>query len=206
MSTRVIATVRLNATCHRELCEQLGLSVDPVGELSRLNSIIGSGQLSLPDLQQMISTPSASVALCTLAPAEFSRVRAHTEGGSRSALETTAADLQAELAETLAVATIAVMTSTRDITANTFAESGRELGYAVTTQQAETATFVELRRGQGVVSVAVHNGGKVEFDHCGLTDTCAERQFELERAAERRGVFVTQRPEPRDHLPDQRWS
>jgi hypothetical protein len=49
------------------------------------------------------------------------------EGGSRSALETTAADLQAELAETLTVATTVLAAATRDITADTIAESGRGL-------------------------------------------------------------------------------
>jgi hypothetical protein len=205
MSTQVIATVRLNVASHRDLCEQLGLNVDPAGELSRLNSIIGSGQLTVPDLRQLISTPSVGLVLSRLAPIEFSRVRAHTEGGSRSALETTAADLQAELAETLAIATIAVMASTRAITADTFAKSGRELRYTVTTHHAETATCVELCRGDEVVLVTVHDGGNVEFDHRGLTDDAsAERQFQLEQAAERHGVFIAQRPDHNAQTPRQR--
>ena len=127
MCTRVIATARLDATRRHELYEQFRLGVDPASELSRLYSIVGSRQLTLPDLRQLISAPRVSSVLSTLAPAEFSRVRAHMEGGSRSALETTAADLQAELAETLTVATTVLAAATRDITADTIAESGRGL-------------------------------------------------------------------------------
>jgi hypothetical protein len=117
------------------------------------------------------------------------------EGGSRSALETTAADLQTELAESLAVATTVVTAATRDITASTIAESALSLGYAVTTYHAETATCVELCRGQEIVLVKVHDGGNVEFDHGGITnDACGGNQLQLERAAKRRGVFITQRP------------
>jgi hypothetical protein len=195
MSARVIATARLTAACRHELCEQLRLSVDPTSGLSRLNSMVGSRQLTLPDLQRLISTPSARLMLSTLASAEFSRVRAHMEGGSRSALETTAADLQAELAETVAIATTVVMAATRDITAHTLAKSGLELGYTVATHRADNATRVELRRGHETVMVRVHDGGNMEFDHAGLTDgTCGEHQLQLERGAKHHGVLITKRP------------
>jgi hypothetical protein len=195
MSARVIATARLTATCRYELREQLRLSVDPTSGLSQLNWIVGSRQLTLPDLRQLISTPSTRSVLGALASAEFSRVRAHMEGGSRSALETTAADLQAELAETVAVATTVVMAATRDITAKTIAKCGLELGYIVATHRAKNATCVELRRGRETVRVRVHDGGTVEFDHAGLTgDTCEKHQLQLERAADRHGVFITARP------------
>ena len=195
MSIRVIATARLNATCRHELREQFRLSVDPARELSRLNSIIGSRRLTLLDLQQLTSTPGASSVLSTLAPAEFSRVRARIEGGSRSALETTPADLQTELAESLAVATTVVRAAIRDMTANTLAASGLNLGYTVTTHHAETATCVELWRGHEIVLVRVHDGGSVEFDHGGLTDdTCGERQLQLERVAKHHGILITYRP------------
>lgn len=194
MSARVIAAARLNATCRRELCEQLRLSVDPASELSRLTSIIGSGQLTLPDLQQLINAPAAISVLRMLAPGEFSHVRAHLEGGSRSALETTAADLQSELAETLAVATTVVSAAARDITANAFAESGFELGYTVTIHHAETATRVELRRGNEIVLVAVHDGGNAEFNHSAPSDdACKEHQLQIEWAAERHGVCLARR-------------
>ena len=147
--------------------------MNPASELGRLNSIIGSSQLTLPGLRQLIGTASAISVLSTLAPAEFSRVLAHLDSGSRSALEITAADLQTELAETLTVATTVVTAATRDITANTIAVSGLRLGYNVTTHPAETAICVELHRGHEVMLVRVHDGGNVEFDHCGLTgDTC----------------------------------
>jgi hypothetical protein len=195
MSTRVIATARLNAACRHELGQQLRLSVDPASELSRLNSIISSCQLTLPELQQLISTPSAGAMLNALAPAEFSHVRARLEGGSRSALETTAADLQTELAEALAIATTVVMRATRDITANTFATCGLELGYAVTTHQSDSTTRVELRRGHEFVLVQVHDGGTVEFDHGGMANaTGGEHQHQLELAIERRGVLVARSP------------
>jgi hypothetical protein len=195
MSTRVIATAKMNATGRRELCGKLRLSVDPASELSRLNSILGSGQLTLPDLRQLISAPSVSSVLGTLAPAEFARVRVRLEDGRRSALETTAADLQTELAAILAAATTIVTAAARGVTANTFAESGRELGYGATTYHAESATRVELRRRHEIVLVVVHDDGNVEFDHGGPSDdACGEHQLQLERAAGRRGVFVAQRP------------
>lgn len=195
MSTRVIATARLEGACRHELCEQLRLSVDPTIELNRLGSIIGSCQLTLPGLRRLISTPSAGSVLSTLAPAEFSRVRAHMEGGSRSALETTAADLQTELAETLAAASTVVMAAVRDITANTIAESGLKLGYAVTSHHAETVICVELCRGHEIVLVRVHGGGNLEFDHSGHTGgACAEHQLQLEQVARRYGLLIAQRP------------
>jgi hypothetical protein len=194
MCTRVTATARLDAARRHELYEQFRLGVDPASELSRLNSIVGSRQLTLPDLRQLISTPRVSSVLSTLAPAEFSRVRAHTEGGSRFALETTAADLQAELAETLAVAITVLAAATRDITANTIAESGRGLGYTATTHPAEIATRVELRRGHEIVLVRVHDGGDLEFDHGRPTcNACGEQQLQLERAAMHYGLSI-QRP------------
>jgi hypothetical protein len=79
----------------------------------------------MPDLRRLIATPSVSSVLSTLAPTEFSDVLARLEGGSRSALETTAADLQAELAETLAIAAAAVTAAARELTADIFAGSGR---------------------------------------------------------------------------------
>jgi hypothetical protein len=193
MNTRVIATARLDPDCRHELYEQFRLGVDPASELSRLNSILGSRQLTLADLRQLISTPSASSVLSTLVPVEFGRVRVHTQGGSRSALEITAADLQTELTETLAAAITVIMAATRDITANTIADAGRKLGYAVTTHRAETATCVELRCGPDVVLVRVHGAGDLEFDHSGLTDTCGERQLQLEQAAKDYGLSI-QRP------------
>lgn len=193
MSTRVIATARLNGTSRRDLHEQLRLSVDPVSELNRLNSVLEFHQLTLPDLRKLISTPGVNAVLATLAPAEFSRVRAHLEGGSRSALETTAADLQAELADTVAVAVAIVAAATRRITANTFARSGHELGYAVTTHHAGAATCVELCRGTEIVLVAIHDGGNVEFAYGGPADGhSGEHQRQLEQAAERLGVLVAE--------------
>jgi hypothetical protein len=195
MSTRVIATARLNAICRHELHEQLRLSVDLARELSRLNSIIGSRPMTVPDLRQLIGTPDANSVLSTLVPAEFSRVRAHLEGGSRSAIETTASDLQTELAETLAFAVGVVTAATRDITVSIFAESYLEMGYTVTTHHSESATSIESRCGHEIVLVEVHDGGSVEFDHGGLTDdTRGEYQLRLERAAERHGVLIAQRP------------
>jgi hypothetical protein len=194
MSTRVIATARLDATCRHELYVRFRLDVDPASELSRLNSIVGSRQLTLADLRQLISTPSASSVLSTLAPTEFGRVCAHMDGGSRSALEITAADLQTELAEALAAAITVITAATLDITANTIADSGRKLGYAVTIHPAETTTCVELRRGHEVVLARVHGGGDLEFDHSGLTgDTRGECQLQLERAAKDYGLSI-QRP------------
>jgi hypothetical protein len=192
MSTRLIATVRVNASYRHEIRQKLRLSVDPASELSHLNSILGSRQLTLPDLRRLISEPSASSVLSTLAPAEFSRVCARLEDGRRSALETTAADLQAELAETLMVATTVVAVATQGITVTAFAESGLELGYNVTTHQAESVTCVELRRGHELVLVVVHDDGSVEFDHGGLAGrACDEEHLQLQRAAERRGVFIS---------------
>jgi hypothetical protein len=195
MSTRVTATARLTAACRHDLLEQLSVSVDPASELNRLGSIIGSRQLTVPNLRQLISTPNVSSMLSALAPAEFSRVRARLEGGSRSALETPAADLQAELAETLAIAATVVVTTIRGITADALAVSACELGYAVTTRHSDFATRIELRRGPEVVLVGVHDGGDVEFDHGGLTGHIfGKQQLQLEQAAGRRGISVVRRP------------
>jgi hypothetical protein len=193
MSTRVIAVARLNATCRHELCEQLRFRVDPTSELSRLNFIIGTRQFTLPDLQQLIGTPSVSSVLSTLALPEFSRVHAHMEGGRRSALETTAADLQAELAETLMAATTVVRAATREITANILAQCGLELGYTVTARHVGTATRIQLYRGHETVLIAVHDDGSVEFNYGGLTDgTCRQHQLQLQRTAQRHGVCIVQ--------------
>jgi RNA polymerase sigma-70 factor (sigma-E family) len=129
-----------------------------LSELSRLNSIIESRQLTLPDLQQLISTPRANSVLSALAPAEFSRVRARLEGGSRSALEVTAADLQTELAETLAVAASAVTSAIRGITVNTFAAI----------DHAESATCVEPHLEHQTVALGVNNGGNAESGQGGI--------------------------------------
>jgi hypothetical protein len=194
MSTRVIATARLDATCRHELYEQFRLGVDPASELSRINAIIESRQLTLADLRQLIGTPRASSVLTTLALPEFGRVRAHMAGGSRSALEIIAADLQTELAETVAAAITVLTAATRDIISATIADSGRKLGYAVTTLPDETATCVELRRGHEVVLVRVQADGDLEFDHSGLADdACRKRQLQLERAAKDAGLSI-QRP------------
>jgi hypothetical protein len=191
MSTQVAGKARLYDTCRRELREQLRLTVDPASELSCLISILNSGPLTLSELRQLVSAPGARFMLSTLAPGEFDRVVAHLEGGSRSALETTAADLQSELAETLAAAATVVRAAMRDITANAFVESGRELDYSVSTHHAGNAIRIKLRREHETVLVGVHDGGNVEVNHRGLgNDTCKEFQVQFEQAAQRRGVYL----------------
>jgi hypothetical protein len=151
--------------------------------------------LTLLDLRQLINMPSANSVLSTLAPTEFGRVCAYMEGGRRSALETTAADLQAELVEILAIATTVVTAATRGMTADTIAASGLKLGYAATTHHAETATNVTLCRGNETVLVRVHDGGSLEFDHSGLTgNICGVEQLQLEQTAKHFGVFITRLP------------
>lgn len=195
MSTRVTASARLSAACRQQLREQLGLSLDPTAELGRISSIITeSGQLSLPDLQEVISAPEIGSLLGALAPAEFSTVSTLLASAGGQDPQALAASLQAGLTGAVAVADATVTATARDITATAFAESGLELGYTVSVCQAEEATGVELRRAHEVVLVRVHDGGEVEFDHAGLYDaSCGERQLALEQGAERRGVRLTQR-------------
>jgi hypothetical protein len=194
MSTRVTAAARLSATCREQLREQLRLSLDPAPELDRLSSVVESGRLSLPDLQEMISVPAVSSVLGTLAPAEFGEIQSLLAGAGSPDPQTLAADLQAELAAAVTAAATAVNATARDITAKALEDSALELDYAVSTCRADTATGIEMRRGNEIVLMRVHDSGEVEFDHAGLSDgACGERQIQLERAAERRGVTLTQR-------------
>jgi hypothetical protein len=194
MSTRVTAAARLSATCRQQLREQLSLNLDPAAELGRVSALMGSARITLPDLQELISGPAVSSVLGTLAPAQFSEVRnllADARNPNPLALATS---LQTRLAEAVAIADAKVTATARDITASVFAESGLDLGYTVSVCPAEAATGLELRREHEVVLVRVHDGGDVEFDHAGLSDpTCTDRQLELEQAAERRGIVLTQR-------------
>jgi hypothetical protein len=194
MSTRITAAARLSATCRQQLREQLSLDLDPADELGRVSALMESAQITLPDLQQLVSTPTVSSVLGTLAPAEFSEVSSLLTGARHLNPLDLASSVQAGLAEAIAVADAKVTATARDITADVFAESGLDLGYTVSVCQAEAATGLELRREHEVVLVRVHDGGDVEFDHAGLFDAaCTDRQLELEQAAERRGIVLTQR-------------
>lgn len=194
MSTRVTAAARLSTACRQQLREQLGLSLDPTVELGRLSSIIESGHLSLPVLQEMISAPEVNSVLGALAPAEFGGVCALLANAGNPDPQALAAYLQDGLAGAVAAADVTVVATARDITASAFAESGLELGYTVSACRADAATGLELRREHEVVLLRIHDGGEVEFDHAGLFDAvCGERQLKLELGAERRGITLTQR-------------
>lgn len=194
MSTRVTASARLSTACQQQLRDQLGLSLDPAVELGRLSSIMESGCISLPALQEIISAPAVSSMLGALAPAEFGGVSTLLAAAGNPDPQALAASLQAGLAGAVAVADATVTATARDITASAFAESGLELGYTVSACRAETATGLELRREHEIVLLRVHDGGEVEFDHAGLFDAaCGGRQLALEQGAERRGVALTQR-------------
>jgi hypothetical protein len=194
MSTRITAAARLSATCRQQLREQFCLNLDPADELSRVSALTESARITLPGLRQLITTPTVSSVLGTLAPAQFGEVRdllADTRNIGTLALATS---VQTGLAEAIAAAGAKVTATARDITANVFAESGLDLGYTVSVCQADAATGLELRREHEIVLVRVHDGGDVEFDHAGLSDAaCTDRQLELEQAAGRRGVVLTQR-------------
>lgn len=194
MSTRITAAARLSATCRQQLREQLCLNLDPADELGRVSALMESARITLPDLQQLVSTPTVSSVLGTLAPVQFGEVRdllADTRNIDAPAL---AASARTGLAEAVAVADAEVTATARDITANVFAQSGLDLGYTVSVCQADAAAGLELRREHEIVLVRVHDGGDVEFDHAGLSDaTCTDRQLELEQAAARRGIVLTQR-------------
>jgi hypothetical protein len=194
MSTRVTASARLSTACRQQLREQLGLSLDPAVELGRLSSIMESGRLSLPALQEMISAPEVNSVLSALAPAEFGGASALLSSTGNPDPQALAASLQDELAGAVAAADAAVAATARDITANAFAESGVELGYTVSACRADAATGLELRREHEIVLLRIHDGGEVDFDHAGLFDSaCGERQLQLEQGAERRGITLTQR-------------
>jgi hypothetical protein len=194
MSTMVTASARLTAQSRQHLREQLGLSLDPAAELDRLSSILESGMAGLPALQQMIGTTEASMALTALAPVEFGELTSLLADAGNLGEQTLAESLQSGLAEAVAVADARITAAARDMTANAFAESGAELGYTAWVFSADAATGVELRRDHEVVLVRVHDDGAVDFDHAGLFDAaCGERQLQLERGAERRGVVLTQR-------------
>lgn len=195
MSTRVTAAARLNATCRHQLHELLGLDFDPAAELGRVSAVTESGRVTLHDLQELVSAPSVSSVLGTLAPAQLGQVRTlladAAENCSALALATS---VRAGFAEAIAAADAKVTATIRDITANVFAESGLDLGYTVSVCQADAATGLELRREHEIVLIRVHDGGDVDFDHAGLFDaSCTDRQLELEQAAEGRGVTLTQR-------------
>ncbi len=194
MSTRVTASARLSTACRQQLREQLGLSLDPIVELGRLSPIMESGRLTLPALQEMISAPAISLVLGALAPAEFDGACALLGNAGNPDPQALAASLQDGLAGALAAADAALAATTRDITANAFAESGLDLGYTVAVCRAAAATGLELRREHEVVLLRIRDNGEVEFDHAGLFDAaCGQRQLQLEQGAERRGITLTQR-------------
>jgi len=203
MSTRITAAARLTATCRQQLRDQLSLNLDPAAELGRVSALMASARITLPDLQELVSNPMVSSVLATLAPVQFGEVRnllADARNPSPLALATS---LQAGLAQAIAAADAKVTATARDITANGFAESGLDLGYTVSVCHAETATGLELRREHEIVLVRVQDGGDVEFDHAGLFDAaCTDRQLELEQAAARRGVILTQRNQHYHGAPD----
>jgi len=87
-----------------------------------------------------------------------------------------------------------VATATRDVTAESFAKAGTDLGYTVSVCQGSEATGIELRHDHEVLLPRIRNGGEIEADHARLVNaTCGDRQLELEQAVGRRGVTLTNR-------------
>lgn len=200
MSTRTSASAKISATCRELVSQRLNITFGSTLDLGQAQSVLDSERVDLPALRGMVASEIRGV-LAALAPAPFARARDILAGppltpGNPSALVRSA---RTELARAVTAARSAIAGATRDVTADAFAEAGRELAYTVSLCRGASATGVELRRANEVMLLRIHDGGGIEFDQAGLLDDrCADRQHELEEAVARRGIALTGQKQ-RDH-------
>jgi len=195
MSTRVSASAKISAACRDLVNQRLNIKLGTAVDLGQVQSVLDSGRVDLPALQGMVTGEIRGV-LSALAPAPFARARDILAGPGLAAGNPSALMLSArtELASAVTVARSAIAGTTRDVTADAFAEAGRELQYTVSLCRGTSATGLELRRANEVMLLRIHDGGAIESDHAGLVDNnCTDRQRELEEAVARRGVVLTGR-------------
>jgi hypothetical protein len=195
MSTRVSASARISAACRDLVNQRLNITLGSTVDLGQVQSALDSGRVDLPALQGMVAGEIRGV-LSALAPAPFARARDILAGPALGAGNPSALMLSArtELASAVTAARSVIAGATRDVTADAFAEAGRELQYTVSLCRGTSATGIELRRANEVMLVRIHDGGTIESDHAGLVDnSCTDRQRELEEAVARRGIALTGR-------------
>jgi hypothetical protein len=195
MSTRVSASARISAACRELVNQRLNITLGAAVDLGQVQSALDSGRVDLPALQGMMAGEISGV-LSALAPAPFARARDILAGPGLAADNPSVLMLSArtELVSALTVARSAIAGATRDVTADAFAEAGRDLRYTVSLCRGASATGIELRRANEIMLLRIHDGGVIESDHAGLVDnTCADRQRELEEAVARRGIVLTGR-------------
>ena len=195
MSTRVSASARISAACRELVSRRLDITLGSTVDLGQVQSALDSGQVDLPALQGMVTGEIEGV-LSALAPTPFARARDILAGPALGAGQPSALMLSArtELASAVTTARSAIAGATRDVTADAFAEAGRELQYAVSLCRGTSATGIELRGPNEVMLLRIHDGGTIESDHAGLVDnSCTDRQRELEEAVARRGIVLTGR-------------
>jgi hypothetical protein len=195
MSTRVSASATISAACRDLVNRRLNITLGSTVDLGRVQSALDSGRIDLPALHGIMTGEIEGV-LSALAPAPFARARDILAGPALGAGHPSALMLSArtELASAVTTARSAIAGATRDVTADAFAEAGRELQYTVSLCRGISATGIELRRPNEVMLVRIHDGGAIESDHAGLVDnSCADRQHELEEAVARRGIALTGR-------------
>jgi len=195
MSTRVSASARISAACRDLVNQRLNITLSPAVDLGQVQSALDSGRVDLPSLRGMVAGEISGV-LSALAPAPFARAQGILAGPAPGAGGASALMLSArtELTSAVTAARSAIAGATRDVTADAFAEAGRELQYTVSLCRGASATGIELRRTNEVMLLRIHDGGAIESDHAGLVDSgCTDRQRELEEAVSRRGIVLTGR-------------
>ncbi len=195
MSTRVSASAKISAACGDLVNQRLDIKLGSAVDLGQVQSVLDSGRVDLPALQGMVAGEIRGV-LSALAPAPFARARDILTGPGLAADNPSALMLSArtELASAVTVARSIIAGTIRDVTADAFAEAGRELQYTVSLCRGTSATGLELRRANEVMLLRIHDGGAIESDHAGLVDnSCTDRQRMLEEAVARRGIVLTGR-------------
>jgi hypothetical protein len=195
MSTRVTQQAVMSAACHELLNERLDITLGQTIDLGQVRACLDSGRIDLSNLQSLARSPELSGVLGKLASAPFARAQASL-GIPANALNLAAITSSARtaLADAVSVAGAVIDRATRDLTAEAVTGAAAELGYTYSSYRGATATGVELWRGDELLLLRIHDGGVVESDHLGLTDSsCGDRQRELEAAVARRGVTFTGR-------------
>jgi hypothetical protein len=195
MSTRMTASVRMSAACRDLVQQRLNIPLGSALDLGQVSTALAAGRVDLPALRGMVTGGEISGVLAALAPAPFARARDIVASSAPAAnLSALVMSARTELASAVNVASSAIAGATRDITAEAFTEAAQELQYTVSVCRGATATGIELRRANELLLLRIHDGGTIESDHAGLTDsTCGDRQRELEEAAARRGIDLTGR-------------